>query len=102
MRPSSAAVLSRQATHAVAFVGTLCRHRGDQDGSARSTHEDVAADDRIVDGDGSMSPMTYRIRKLLSEGYDRDLPSFFVIDEINAMLTRYRATHMLDPDDQNV
>lgn len=37
--------------------------------------------------------------RLLDEGYDRDAARFFVIDEINAVLTRWRATRLLDPDD---
>jgi hypothetical protein len=34
---------------------------------------------------------------LLAEGYDRDSARFFVADEINAVLTRWRATRLLDP-----
>jgi hypothetical protein len=37
---------------------------------------------------------------LLEEGYDRDSARFFVIDETNAVLTRWRATRLLDPDDE--
>jgi hypothetical protein len=37
--------------------------------------------------------------RLLAEGYDREAARFFVIDEINAVLTRWRATRLLDPDD---
>lgn len=37
--------------------------------------------------------------KLLAEGYDRDSARYFVIDAINAVLTRWRATRLLDPDD---
>lgn len=37
--------------------------------------------------------------KLLAEGYDRDSARFFVIDQINDWLTRWRATRLLDPDD---
>ena len=36
---------------------------------------------------------------LLADGYDRDAARFFVIDQINAMLTRWRATRLLSPDD---
>lgn len=36
--------------------------------------------------------------KLLTEGYDRDSARFFVVDEINRTLTRWRATRLLDPD----
>lgn len=36
---------------------------------------------------------------LLTEGYDRDAARHFVVDEINAVLTRWRATRLLDPDD---
>ncbi len=35
---------------------------------------------------------------LLEEGYDRDSARFFVVDEINDTLTRWRATRLLDPD----
>lgn len=40
--------------------------------------------------------------KLLSEGYDRDSARFFILDEINSVLTRWRATRLLDPDDEDV
>lgn len=40
--------------------------------------------------------------KLLEEGYDRDSARFFVIDQVNATLTRWRATRLLDPDDEDV
>lgn len=36
---------------------------------------------------------------LLAEGYDRDSARFFVVDEINAVLTRWRATRLLDPEE---
>jgi hypothetical protein len=36
---------------------------------------------------------------LLGEGYDRDSARFFVVDEINRTLTAWRATRLLDPDD---
>lgn len=39
--------------------------------------------------------------KLLAEGYDRDSARFFVVDEINAWLTKWRATRLLDPDDED-
>lgn len=35
---------------------------------------------------------------LLDEGYDRDSARFFVIDEINAVLTKWRSTRLLEPD----
>jgi hypothetical protein len=40
---------------------------------------------------------------LLEEGYDRDSARHFVVDEINGVLTRWRATRLLeasDPDDE--
>ena len=37
--------------------------------------------------------------KLLAEGYDRDAARFFVVDEMNETLTRWRATRLLDQDD---
>ncbi|MBX3596829.1 MAG: DUF2293 domain-containing protein [Rhizobiaceae bacterium] len=40
--------------------------------------------------------------KLLEEGYDRDSARFFVIDETNEVLTRWRATRLLDPDDSEI
>jgi hypothetical protein len=40
--------------------------------------------------------------RLLAEGYDRDAARFFVVDEINAVLTRWRATRLLDPDDDEM
>ncbi len=38
--------------------------------------------------------------KLLAEGYDRDAARFFVVDEINAVLTRWRATRLLEPGEE--
>jgi hypothetical protein len=35
---------------------------------------------------------------LLDDGYDRDAARFFVVDEINETLTRWRATRLLEPD----
>jgi hypothetical protein len=40
--------------------------------------------------------------RLLDEGYDREAARFFVIKEFNAVLTRWRATRLLDPDDEEV
>ena len=37
--------------------------------------------------------------QLLAEGYDRDAARFFVIDRTNEVLTSWRATRLLDPDD---
>lgn len=37
--------------------------------------------------------------RLLDEGYDRDAARFFVIDAINATLTRWRATRLLDAEE---
>ena len=39
--------------------------------------------------------------KLLSEGYDRDSARFFVIEQTNIVLTRWRATRLLDADDED-
>lgn len=36
---------------------------------------------------------------LLAEGYDRDAARFFVVDEINQTLTRWRATRLLDAEE---
>ncbi|MFD2260348.1 DUF2293 domain-containing protein [Chelativorans composti] len=36
---------------------------------------------------------------LLAEGYDRDSARYFVVDQINEVLTRWRATRLLDPED---
>jgi hypothetical protein len=38
--------------------------------------------------------------RLLAEGYDREAARFVVVDEINAVLTRWRATRLLEPDDE--
>jgi len=38
---------------------------------------------------------------LLSEGYDRDAARHFVVDEINEVLTVWRATRLLDADDDD-
>ena len=37
--------------------------------------------------------------RLLAEGYDRDAARFFVVDEINETLTRWRATRLLDAEE---
>lgn len=37
--------------------------------------------------------------QLLHEGYDRDAARFFVVDETNEVLTSWRATRLLDPND---
>lgn len=37
--------------------------------------------------------------RLMNEGYDRDSARFFVLDAINGVLTRWRATRLLDPED---
>jgi hypothetical protein len=39
---------------------------------------------------------------LLSEGYDRDSARFFVIDDINAILTGWRAARFLDADEDDL
>ena len=43
--------------------------------------------------------MHTRYEELLDERYDRDSARFFVVDEINAVLTRWRATRLLDVDE---
>lgn len=40
--------------------------------------------------------------RLLAEGYDRDSARYFVIDAVNEVLTHWRATRLLDPDDPDV
>ena len=40
--------------------------------------------------------------KLLGEGYDRDSARFFVVSQTNEILTRWRATRLLDPDDEEL
>ena len=37
--------------------------------------------------------------RLLGEGYDRDAARFFVVDQINETLTRWRATRLLDAEE---
>ncbi len=39
--------------------------------------------------------------KLLGEGYDRDSARFFVLAQTNETLTRWRATRLLDADDED-
>ncbi len=39
--------------------------------------------------------------RLLAEGYDRDSARFFVVDATNAVLTRWRSTRLLDPDEED-
>ncbi|WP_296738287.1 DUF2293 domain-containing protein [Mesorhizobium sp.] len=39
--------------------------------------------------------------KLLAEGYDRDSARFFVIEQTNQVLTRWRATRLLEEDDED-
>lgn len=38
--------------------------------------------------------------QLLTEGYDRDAARFFVIERTNEVLTSWRATRLLDLDDE--
>jgi hypothetical protein len=40
--------------------------------------------------------------QLLDDGYDRDAARFFVIERINDVLTDWRATRLLDADDEEV
>ncbi|MGE3870510.1 MAG: DUF2293 domain-containing protein [Pseudorhodoplanes sp.] len=39
--------------------------------------------------------------RLLADGYDRDAARFFVVDQINDWLTKWRATRLLDPDEED-
>ncbi|MFC6490544.1 DUF2293 domain-containing protein [Nitratireductor sp. GCM10026969] len=39
---------------------------------------------------------------LLTEGYDREAARFFVLDQINAVLTGWRATRLLEPDEDEI
>ena len=39
--------------------------------------------------------------ELLEDGYDRDAARFFVVNEINDTLTRWRATRLLDADEDD-
>ena len=41
-------------------------------------------------------------RLIEEEGYDRDSARFFVIGEINDVLTRWRATRLLEADDAEI
>lgn len=41
-------------------------------------------------------------RLIDAEGYDRESARFFVIDAINAVLTRWRATRLLEADDEEL
>jgi hypothetical protein len=38
--------------------------------------------------------------KLLAEGYDRDSARFFVMEQTNRVLTRWRATRLLQDEDE--
>jgi hypothetical protein len=38
---------------------------------------------------------------LMDEGYDRDAARFFVLDDVNEVLTTWRATRLLDPNDES-
>lgn len=40
--------------------------------------------------------------RLLDEGYDRDSARFFVLDCINEVLTRWRATRLLEADEEEM
>ncbi len=40
--------------------------------------------------------------ELLDEGYDRDAARHFVVTQINEVLTRWRATRLLDPEEESV
>lgn len=41
-------------------------------------------------------------RLIDDEGYDRESARFFVIEATNAVLTRWRATRLLDADDEEI
>ncbi|AZO00461.1 DUF2293 domain-containing protein [Mesorhizobium sp. M9A.F.Ca.ET.002.03.1.2] len=38
--------------------------------------------------------------KLLADGYDRDSARFFVMEQTNIVLTRWRATRLLEDDEE--
>lgn len=40
--------------------------------------------------------------KLMDEGYDRESARYFVIDATNRILTQWRATRLLEEDDEEV
>ena len=40
--------------------------------------------------------------QLLAEGYDREAARFFVVEQTNELLTSWRATRLLDPDDEDL
>jgi len=40
--------------------------------------------------------------QLLSDGYDRDSARYFVIERINEVLTRWRATRLLEADEEDI
>jgi len=40
-------------------------------------------------------------RSCSPEGYDRDSARFFVIEQTNVVLTRWRATRLLEEDDED-
>lgn len=40
--------------------------------------------------------------ELLADGYDRDSARHFVLEEVNAVLTRWRATRLLDADEDEI
>lgn len=39
--------------------------------------------------------------ELMDDGYDKDAARFFVVDQTNEILTQWRATRLLDPDDRD-
>ncbi len=40
--------------------------------------------------------------ELLADGYDRDSARHFVLEEVNAVLTRWRATRLLEEDGDEI
>ena len=82
--------------------GALHRHRGDPRRGRRQAHEDLPPS--IAVWLATVAHVRHQhtdYDRLLDEGYDRDSARFFVVDRINAVLTDWRATRLLDPDDED-
>ena len=94
----------RQGADRAAAAGALHRRGKNPRRRLRAASEDAAAVDRRLAGDCRhvIRHAHTEYEKLLGEGYDRDSARFFVIDEINEVLTRWRATRLLDPDDEEI
>ena len=84
------------ADHALA-AGALCRHRKDPVRRRLNLPASISVWLATI---AHIRHVHTDYEKLLAEGYDRDSARFFVIEQTNIVLTRWRATRLLESDDE--